>query len=261
MLSGASSLIDVSLGMEMLQYLPVSRMKALESLCLDARHKVAARGAVQAVMDCKQLRDLTIVRHDREPSYWPFWSLHIQGIPELDLRHLVHLRKCHLRCVPAPDKLLLSQGELELTMLPDHVEAWSKLWHQVRAHVRFITVEGYPCSSPIRLHEWPQGIDALRGLQFLQLNCSSVISGYQEPDIDLAHIAYVPHVSLYSEDCMFIKISKGTWRVLELECAGYCMIAIDDANAFLKGTKIFCFIFNTAQKLSWRPKWQDSSRS
>ncbi len=50
---------------------------------------------------------------------------------------------------------------------------------------------------------------------------------------------------------MFVKISKGTWRVLELECAGHCCIDIDDANAFMEGTNTFCFIFNSAQTQSW----------
>ena len=63
MLSGASSLTNVSLGMEMLQWLPASRLKALKSLCLDARNNMAARDAIQIVMNCQQLRNLTIVCH------------------------------------------------------------------------------------------------------------------------------------------------------------------------------------------------------
>ena len=131
-------------------------------------------------------------------------------------------------------------------MLPDEIAAWSKMWCQVQAHVQSITVQGYPNSRPVKLREWPRGIDALHGLQFLQLICTSVIGWGLGPDMDLADIAFVPHVSLYSEGRMFLKISKGTWRVLELECAGYCRVDIDDAKAFMEGTDTFSFIFNNS---------------
>ncbi len=172
MLSGASSLTDMSLGMEMLQWLPMSSIQVLESLCLDARNDLAARDAFQVVMDCQQLRKLTIVCHTKDA--WCSYSERLLHLDiTVDLRHLVHLKHCHLRCVPVPKRLFLLQGELELTMLPEQIAAWSKVWCQVQARVQSVTVEGYPYSSPIRLLDWPPGLDDLHGLQFLQLNCAS----------------------------------------------------------------------------------------
>ncbi len=115
MLTGASSLTHVRLGVEMLPCLPTSKRISLENLHIDARDIWVVRDAIQAVMDYQQLRGLTVVCLNEGT-----WGLDSR-LPELDLRHLVHLRKCHLKYLPAPHELFLSRGELELTILPEHI--------------------------------------------------------------------------------------------------------------------------------------------
>ena len=238
MFSGASCLTDVSVGIEMLLLLPSSRRKALKSLCVDARDNEVMRIVLQAVMDCQQLRSLTIVCHTCASDFRP-WGLEIS---ELDLRHLVHLGYCHLKCVRVPGKMLLSQGELELTMLPDQVASWRKLCLQVQALVISITIEGFPYSLPISLQGWPLGIDAFHGVQFLRLNCATMASR-RGGALDLALIAYIPHVSLYSTDQLIVRISKGSckWKVLEIKSEGVFSVLVEDATSFLRAIGVFYF--------------------
>ena len=246
MLSGTSSLIHLRLGMEMLPCLPISRGKILESLHIDTKDTMAVRDAMQAVMDYQRLRSLTIVFLSKGSTYRTWnWDIHL---PNLDLQRLMHLRYCHLKYMPAPDGLFLSQSELELTTLPEYITGWSKLWHRVQANVHSITIERYPDSWLFSLHEWPEGIDAFHGLQFLQLNCGAVGRhwGAGREALDLAHIAYIPHVSLWCKSSVSLKISKGSWKVLEVFCRGFFSIPIDDATAFMEGTNTFSFTFNSA---------------
>ncbi len=245
MLTGASNLNHLRLSVEMLPCLPTSKRKSLETLHIDAKDNNAVRDAIQAVMDYQQMRSLTIVCLNEGRCGWD------SRIPELVLGHLVHLRNCHLKYLPAPHGVVLSQGELEVTILPEHIGNWSKLWHQIQPHVDSITIERCPDSWLFSLSGWPQGIDAFHGLQFLQLNCGEVHEEAVDWDsdrdaLDLACVAYIPHVSLWCKGSMILKISKGSWRVVEVYCGGFFSMHIDDAKAFMEGTTTFSFTFNSA---------------
>ena len=238
MLEGAAGLTIATLGVELLPCLPVSRMEALNSLELNAYFKIPEADVIQALMQCKQLDSLTLACHT------PGWYF-----TELDLRHLVHLGRCVFKGVPAPSSLLLPDGrvELEPAMKLDHMAAWSKLWPQIQEHVRFISVEGYrhlsgsPFCSAGDLYVWPEGIDAFHGLQYLQINCYDVWPS--DDELDLAHLAYIPCVSLRAEGGLTLEISAGSWKVLEIQTMFACDVLISDAEAFLKSIGAFYFMF------------------
>ena len=238
MLEGATGLTIATLGVELLPCLPVSRKEALTSLRLEAYFKIPEANVIQALRQCKQLDSLTLVCHT------PGWYF-----TELDLRHLVHLEDCTLKCLQAPNSLLLPEGEveLELAMTFDQIAAWSKLWPQIREHVRCISVEGYRhlsgfsfCSAGV-LQEWPEGIDAFHGLQYLEIICDEVWPS--DDELDLACLAYIPHVSLRSKGGLTLKISTGGWKVLEVQTLLACDVSISDAEAFLRSTGKFYFMF------------------
>ena len=185
MLSGASSLTYASLTAEMLPCLP--EFPTLESLHIDARDAMVVWDIARALVECHQLRSLTITCHKKGKDTL---------VPELDLRHFKNLRGCHLKFVPAPLNLCLPRGglALELTVTPKQILAWSELWPNVRNHVQCITIEEYSHFSrraqPARvLHACPSGIGAFHGLQFLQLSCEGT-SACDSNVLDLAHLAY-----------------------------------------------------------------------
>ncbi len=241
MLSGASSLVHADLGVELLRCLPASRRKALHSLHLRACFKLDATAEpdiLQAVMDCRNLRSLAI-----------FCNFHDWSLLKLDLRHLVHLSKCQLKLLPAPvDGIPLPQGEAKVTMDLGHVAAWSKLWPQVQGHVQSITVEGHPYLSGAnlpagRLHGWPEGLDAFHGLQVLQMYRQQFRPFSNKGPLDLAHLAYIPHVSLHCKGDHDVKISRGSWKVLKLQSMKAFDLAISDPTTFMEGTGLFSFVF------------------
>ena len=242
MLSGASSLEHADIGVELLQCLPASRRKALRSLYVRACFKLDARAEPdiqQAVMDCQQLRSLAIICNFHD------WSFH-----QLDLRNLVHLRSCRLKLLPAPAQgVFLAQGETELTINLGHVTAWSKLWPQLQNSVHSMRVEGYPYLSgrtlpAARLQGWPEGLDAFHGLQVLHMFCREFRPYWSEGSLDLAHLAYIPHVSLHCKGDLDVKISKGTWKILKLQSTKAFALAISDPTAFMAGTEFFSFVFS-----------------
>ena len=127
-----------------------------------------------------------------------------------------------------------------------------------------ITVERCPDSWLFSLSGWPQGIDAFDGLQFLQLNCGEVHDEFKGCDfdydaLDLAHVAYIPHVSLWCKGATILKISKGSWKVLEVYGAGIGEFGLGDAKAFVEGTNTFSFTFNSL--LRHRPQEEASKFS
>ena len=254
MLIGATSLTHLRLGVEMLPCLPMSGRESLESLYIDTKDTVVLRDAIKAVKDYQQLRSLTIVCLSEGISYRT-WDLNLH-LPELHLQHLVHLRSCHLKYMPAPDRIVLLQGDLELTTLPEYIRTWSKRWHQIQAHVHSITIERYPDSWLFSLREWPEGLDAFHGLQFLQLNCGEVAVDWMNgrDALDLAHIAYIPHVSFWCKGNMSLEISKGGWKVLEVFCGGLFSICMKDAKTFMEETDTFSFTFDSALRRCPRPE-------
>ena len=235
MLSGASSLKHARLPVELLQRLPMSRTAALRSLYIESclTQARAVPDVVQAVLDCQQLEELTIdcVRCDLE-------------VPVLDLRHLVHLRKCNLLAMPAPDSLLLSQGEINLSLSDEQVAAWSRLQHQVRERVLYMDVYAY---SRKVLQAWPRNIEAFRDVQFLQISCYSVWPCAGDETLDLAHFAAIPHVKLCALR-MHVKISVGSWKILEIQSSSTFSVAIPDVTAFLKGIGAFYFKFKSEER-------------
>ena len=242
MLSGASSLIHADLGVELLQCLPASRRKALHCLHLRASFKLdsgAEPDIIQAVTDCRKLRSLAII-----------CNFHGWNLPKLDLRHLVHLSKCQLKLSPAPTEgIHMPPCEAKLTINLGDVAAWSKLWPQVQNHVHNIKVEGHPYLSTgvvpaRRLHGWPKGLDAFHGLQVLRMYCEEFKPRWNEKTLDLAHLAYIPHVSLHSKGDLNVKISKGSWKVLELQSMRAFDVAINDPTAFMECTGFFSFVFS-----------------
>ena len=242
MLSGATSLIDIRLGVELLPSLPASRREALEHLHVDAYFGRGRAGLdiLQAIKECVNLRSLTITCLDK--------GLYID---ELDLRHLAHLDTCRLQCLPAPARLSLSRGRVELTMTSEQVEAWSQLWPQIQPHVHFVKLEGYQHFTRSAFHsagglhacDWPLGIDNFHGLQFLQINCDSVrASGEAEGDL-LGHLSYIPHVLLRCQESVGANLSTGSWKVLEIHSAMVFDVTIADVETFMKSIGIFRFTF------------------
>ena len=248
-LSGASTLIYANLGVEFLGCLPMPRRKALQGLHLFGGFKydaMAEQDILQAVAECQQLRTLTISSTFYE---WPApWN-----VPKLDLRHLMHLSKFRLRGLPAPtDGMYLRQGQGKLQINIYHVTAWSKLWPQVQNHVHSITIEGWSFRSNHRrasagLRGWPEGLDSFRGLQVLRAYCDQILP-YMDEGLDLAHLAYIPHVALHSNTNLNVKISTGSWKVLELQSKKRFSVALTDAHAFMKSTGTFHFVFRRKYK-------------
>ena len=240
MLSGASSLSSVRVGVELLPCLPVSRREALENLHLDAYlgSARAVRDILQAVKDCTHLTSLTIT------CLKEGWV-----IPELNLRPLLLLSTCRLQCLRAPRSLLLSRGRTELTIAPDQIRAWSKLWPKIQHHVRYISIEGYrhltrsAFYSAGPLHAWPEGIDAFHGLQFLQIDCGPVWPSGGVQVLELGHLAYIPHVSLRCQGSVELNIATGSWKVLEIQTLIWFAVAIADVETFVKGVGVFSFTF------------------
>ena len=236
MLSGASSLKHIRLPVELLQGLPMSRRAALRSLCTESclTQARAVPDVVQAVLDCQQLEELTIdcVRCDLE-------------VPVLDLRHLVHLRKCKFSAMPAPGSLSLSQGEIDLSVLNEQVAAWSRLQHQVRGRVLYLDVHDYATKG---LQAWPQGIEAFHNVQFLRLTCLDVWPCAGDDTLDLAHFADIPHVKLCAERKLHVKISVDSWKILEVQSSSTFSVAIPDVTAFLKGIGAFYFKFKSEER-------------
>ncbi len=240
MLSGASSLTSVQVGVELLPCLPPSRREALKNLHLDAYHEsaTAVRDILQVVKDCMHLTSLTITCLKQG------WV-----IPELDLRHLVQLSTCRLQCLCAPGSLTLSRGRVELTVSPAQIHAWSKVWPQVQHHVRCISIGGYrylarrAFNSAGALHAWPQGIDAFHGLQFLQINAGPVWPSGGIEVLELDHLAFIPHVSLRCQGSVEVNIATGSWKVLEIQTVVDCVVAIADVETFLKSVGMYSFTF------------------
>ncbi len=251
MLAGACNLKHLRLAAELLPCLPQSgslRLRqALESLHIDAKDAAGVRHAISAVKGCQQLRSLTIICHhgDAEPDD------KAPEISELNLQHLKHLTTCHLHCVPAPGNILLPRGELELTIRPQQIASWSKLWDKMKDHVPCLKIEGYrQCARHVQpaavLATWPKEVRDFRGLQFLQVTCEGAGSLMQCPSdniLDLAHVAHIPHVSIHSEGDMFVKISEGSWEFLDLKSARVMHIDVQDPMGFLMCTEVFSFTF------------------
>ena len=239
MLAGASGLKRARLYVQMLQYLPMSTRKGLRSLHLHSCLPQAMPNVVQALLDCEQLEELTIN-----------CSSCNSNIPVLDLRHLVQLRKCNFQFLSAPGKLLLSQGDIELIVSCDQLTAWSRLQHQVRNQVLCMAVGAAP-SIEVQ-HAWPQGLEAFRNLQFLKVTVWDFWPyGHACADddiLDLSHFAYIPHLSLKSLSRLHVKISVGSWKVLQLESTRAFNVVIPDAKAFMKGIGGFCFKFEREER-------------
>ncbi len=246
MLAGARSLNSVKFGVELLPCLPASRREALKHLHLDAFLKVpgAVQSIVKALTDCKQLTSLTITCLNRD------WL-----IPKLGLRHL-RLSTCQLQRLCAPSSLLLSAGRAELTMAPEQITGWGRLWPQTKNNVSYISVEGFPgllrrkFNSAGRLHAWPEGIDAFSGLQFLQIDCGEVGADAADGKPDLGHLAHIPHVSLRSQGSVRVSIPPCSWKVLQIETIGVLDVAIDNAVTFMRSIGMFSFIFSCDKETS-----------
>ena len=137
---------------------------------------------------------------------------------------------------------------MELAIQWYYVARWSELWHEVRDHVRSIRIEGY---HPLKrtsdpegvLRAWPDGIDSFQGLQHLQMTFEQVQPHTGQDVIDLAHLAYIPHVSLRSKGDLSVRISRGNWKILDIQSFGAFNVAIDNAEAFIEGVSDFFFIF------------------
>ncbi len=226
----------------MLPCLPMPRRKALKSLYIDAFFETdkAVQDVVQAVLDCQQLTNLRITAYSQG---WHF--------PALDLRHLQHLSVCELKRLPAPNSILLSEGTLQPTMTFGQCTLWSKLWQQVHNRVHFLTVTGFHsitrggiCSEVVQA--WPEGIDAFHGLQCLELDFSNLwpCSAALDDLLDIAILAYIPQVSLRSMHDLHIKISRGSWKILDLESKGTLIVLFGDAEAFWTSTSAFYFRYN-----------------
>ena len=169
-------------------------------------------------------------------------------IPQLDLRQLTSLCECTLKGLPAPGSLNLPpDAELALTISTSLIAGWSKLWHQAQNHVRYITNKthtwvggGYMCTHKEHLQEvWPLGIDAFHGLQYLQISCNIMMiwEGYE--GLDLAHLAYIPYLSIESSADLIVKVSAGSWKVLDIKSAGHFCVTIDDSQTFLENADVF----------------------
>ncbi len=254
MLSGACNLKHLCVGAGVLNFLPSSTRQALESLHIDARNAGAVQHACTAVKDCQQLRSLTIVSHyGSAPAPG---GKELPDIPELDLRHLEHLRTCRLDCVPAPGNMYLPEGlgELELTTTPEQVAMWSKLWHtvyKIKYHVHCIKIGGprrfaHHAQPADVLATWPKEIRDFHFLQFLQVTCEGAgLHMWRPPNkiLDLAHVAQIPHVSIQSTGDMFVKIPEGSWKVLELKSARVMHVDVQDPMGFVMCTELFSFTF------------------
>ena len=234
MLSGAIRLTNATLGVEMLELLPLPRRKALKSLHLDASIRQAEAGPeiLKAVLECSQLETLSI--NCRPPG----WVL-----PELDPQHLAHLRKCTLDNLPAPGNLKLSCGKGQLYTKVGGLAAWINLRQQWRDCLYLMNVDS---RSGRVLRAWPKGIAAFLSLQFLQLMCDNMVPSTSDNILDLAHFAHIPHVSLNSMHRLTAKISTGSWKVLELKSRRAFSVAIRDVEAFIKSTGVFFFEFPSA---------------
>ena len=235
MLSGASSIRHVRLHVQLLQCLPMSGAKQLASLHLhtcitEAR---AVSDVVQAVLECRKLEDLSITCSGCDLD-----------IPVLNLQHLLRLRKCSFSSLSAPGSLLLSQGAVELSASFDKLAAWSEMQHQVQDHVLCMSLYGFHGV----LQAWPQGIQAFRNLQFLQVNCFAVWPSAADDILDLADFAYIPHVSLRTLRSLSVRVSSGSWKILDLQSSRMLRVAFDDVKAFVKSIGAFYFQFKTDQE-------------
>ena len=231
----------------MLPHLPMSRRESLQSLHVDVQpdtahlpYTIVAAISI-ALMECRHLKSFTISRSG--PGLF---------LPELDLSHLRHLKTCRLQCLPAPYRIYMLKAKLELTIQYEYVTSWSKQWHQVQDHARCIKIEEYK-SSIFKTKErvlmaWPKGIDSFHGLQYLQMTYELVQPRSGDAVIDLACLAYIPHVSLRSKSDLSVRISSGSWKVLDIQSQGAFNIAIDNAEVFIKSTNAFYFIFPSNRK-------------
>lgn len=244
MLAGASSLNGARLGVDMLKRLPLSRRKLLGWLDLDAYYTCheAIVNCLKALTDCQQLKSFSL------KCTHPYW-----GPIELNLRHLVQLSHCKLYFLPAPSSLLLPRCRLELVLFNHQIAAWSKLWPQVQHHVCCIEVGGdsylTSCAdSALQLGAWPEAIGTFHGLQFLQIICREVSPYLGQGVLDLALVAYIPHVSLRSEGDLHVVVSAGSWDLLDLQSKGAFDVVIVDAEAFMKSTCAFYFTYTRKER-------------
>ena len=248
LLSSVRSLTTAHLDVEILPFLPAISLKALKKLYLDAciRDAEAVPNLVQAVKECQQLEELRVACH---PAYSKGWYL-----PELDLRHLKHLRQCILIDLPAPGSFSLSHSDIDLYIQVGQCAAWSRLWHGVQSCGRCLTIghdpqlnssRAPPCGGgcPEVLRTWPEGIEAFQGLNFLDMTCET-LRPLGEDTLDLAHLAFIPHVRLRSNYGLFLRISKGCWNVLDIDSAGAFHLAIDNVQAFVRSTGSYLFSNN-----------------
>lgn len=146
-ISGARNLTNVAMSVRLLACLPVPRRKVLTSLTLHAsRQDKSSPDIVQAVMDCQQLKSLSI------SCPYPGWHL-----PEVDLRHLAHLDECKIQAVPrlpGLGGLYLSRGKGRLITYLVDLPAWMKLQHQLQNCLHDIAI--WARSARV-LRAWPQG--------------------------------------------------------------------------------------------------------
>ena len=130
-------------------------------------------------------------------------------------------------------------------MSHDQLAAWSRLQHQVRDQVFYMDVGAYS----IKVQQaWPQGIEAFRNLQFLQISIWEVWPCAGDDILDLSHFAYIPHVSLETYLRLHVKISVGNWKVLELQSSHTFNVIIPDAKAFMTRIGGFCFKFDREER-------------
>ena len=235
MLSGTSSLRHVRLDVELLKCLPLSRREALRSLSVYActTQARAVPDVVQAVLECQQLEELRI-----DCICCPL------EFPVLDLRHLEPLSRCDFLSMPAPGSLLLSRGSIDLQPSLNQVAGWSKLQRQVRDRVLYMDIWARELEG---LQAWPPGIAAFHGIQFLHIECDDIQASTGDDMLDLAHLASIPHVSLRGRN-IGIKVSTGSWKLLELHSRGIFNVAFTDIKTFMKSMGAFYFKFDEEER-------------
>ena len=144
-LIGAKNLACLSLDVEDLPFLPMIRAKALKRLSVDTctRDAGAASKLVQAIKNCQQLEELTIKCNPAHERGWV--------IPELDLRHLKHLKKCQFEGLLAPRHMFVLQGAIRLVVYTSlkQVTAWSELLRSVHVDLECIQIQSWPHLVPI----------------------------------------------------------------------------------------------------------------